>query len=311
MHFSKHVLAIAVAFSIAAVPGWSQVASHRPAPSASASSAKPKAMGMGNADVIALATAGLPDDIVIAKIHAAPLTNFDTSLDGLKSLKAANVSNAVIRAMIDPQAAIAVPASAPAPAPSASSAAVASNPDDPAQVHAPGIYILVAGLDKRVHLTKLDHIVPKQSKTSGMLAHALTYGAVKAHVKAVIDGPKATVQTPETNPTFYAYIPEDNTTFGGSSITVKDFSLVQFEVKGGQRQVSTTTIGFAGASAGVDETSRQGFTSELVKPGIYKLTLLKPLPAGEYAFQQSGSQSSASGQQNTGAYFDFGIISGQ
>ena len=105
MNFSKHILAVAVAFSIAAVPGWAQVANSRPAPSAAANSAKPKEMS--NADVIALAAAGLPDDIVIAKIQAASLTNFDTSLDGLKSLKAANVSDAVIRVMIDPHAAAA------------------------------------------------------------------------------------------------------------------------------------------------------------------------------------------------------------
>ncbi len=302
MHFPKHVLAVAVAFSIAAVPGWAQVAHRRPASSAAAKSAKPHEMG--NADIIALTAAGLSDDIVIAKIHASPLTNFDTSVNGLESLKASKVSNAVIRVMIDPHAATPAPAPAPTPAPppapAASSAASANNPDDPLIPHSPGIYILAAGLDKHFHLTKLDHIVPKQTKTSGMLAHAFTYGAVKAHSKAIIDGPKATVQTPETNPIFYAYIPEDKTTFGGSSITIKDFALVQFEVKGGQRQVSTSTIGFAGASAGVDETSRLGFTSEMVKPGIYKLTLLKPLPAGEYAFQQSGSQS--------GAYFDFGIV---
>jgi hypothetical protein len=94
IHFPKHVLAVAVAFSIATVPGWAQVANSSPVPSGAATSATQKAMG--NADVIALAAAGLPDDIVIAKIHAASLTNFDTSLDGLKSLKAANVSDACV-----------------------------------------------------------------------------------------------------------------------------------------------------------------------------------------------------------------------
>ena len=305
MHFPKQVLAVAVAFSIAAVPGWAQVAHRRPTSSAAASSAKPH--GMGNADIIALTAAGLSDDIVIAKIHAAPLTNFDTSVNGLESLKAANVSNAVIRVMIDPQAAT----PAPAPAPAASSAVSANNPDDPLIPHSPGIYILAPGRSGVVHLTKLEHTVPKQEKTSGTFLSGITYGVKKAHVKVVLDGTNASVETSDSNPIFYAYIPEDNTTFGGNSITIKDFALVKFDVKSGQREVNTANLSMWSASIGTDEKSRQGFSSERVKPGIYKLTLLKPLPTGEYAFQQSGSQSAAPGQQNTGAYFDFGIMPNQ
>ena len=52
---------------------------------------------MSNSDVIALSSAGLGDDVVIAKIHAAASTNFDTSVQGLSALKAAGVSSAVIR----------------------------------------------------------------------------------------------------------------------------------------------------------------------------------------------------------------------
>ena len=256
---------------------------------------------LNNDAVVKLVKAGLSEDLILSTINSQP-GKFDTSTDGLIALKKAGVSDKVVGAIV---------AKSYAPAPAAAAAApVANDPNDPAQVHAPGIYILAAGLDKHVHLTKLDHIVPKQSKSSGTMAMAFTYGIKKAHFKAVIDGPKATVQTPETNPTFYAYIPEDNSTFGGNAITVKDFSLVKFEIKGGQREVSTATMGFGSVSTGVDESARQGFSSEVVKPGIYKLTLLKPLPAGEYAFQQSGTQTSAM-SQNTGSYFDFGVVASQ
>jgi len=122
---------------------------------------------------------------------------------------------------------------------------------------------------------------------------------VKAHVTAVIDGPKATVQTPDENVVFYAYIPEDNTTFGGSSLSIKDFSLIKFEVKDQQRMVNTATVSAWGSSSGVDGKSAQNFTSEKVKPGIYKIIPIKPLPLGEYAFQQLGS------------YFDFGVVANQ
>lgn len=57
---------------------------------------------MTNADVVDLVGLGLSDDVVIDKIHAAKGTSFDTSVAGLKSLKAAKVSDAVIRTMINP-----------------------------------------------------------------------------------------------------------------------------------------------------------------------------------------------------------------
>lgn len=77
------------------------------------------AAGMTNDDVIALASAGLPDEVITAKIHSAPSTSFDTSIAGLKALKAGGVSGPVIRYMIDPSAAPAASVVAAAPAASA------------------------------------------------------------------------------------------------------------------------------------------------------------------------------------------------
>ena len=173
-----------------------------------------------------------------------------------------------------------------------------------------GIYILIAGPDTNMHLKKLDHVSPKEGKTSGVMASAFTYGIKKAHFTAVLDGASATLQTTDTNPTFYLYIPEDNTTFGGSTISVKDFSLVKFDIKGGQRQVNTMSMGFASASVGTDAAARQGFSSEAVKSGIYKITLAKPLSIGEYAFQQT-VQATNTTNQNSGSYFDFGVVASQ
>lgn len=50
----------------------------------------------GNSDVIALAQAGLSDDIIIAKIQQAPSVEFDLSTNGLVALKNAGVSEPVI-----------------------------------------------------------------------------------------------------------------------------------------------------------------------------------------------------------------------
>jgi hypothetical protein len=57
---------------------------------------------MTNGDVIEMVRLGFSDDIIIAKIRAVKVTKFDTSIAGLKALKAAQVSNAVIRVMINP-----------------------------------------------------------------------------------------------------------------------------------------------------------------------------------------------------------------
>jgi hypothetical protein len=305
MTFPRNLLGAALVLSIAALPVCAQVSGSKPMLSTTGNSVTAKAMR--NADVIALSAAGLPDEIIIAKIHSAPVTDFDTSLDGLKSLKAANVSNVILRAMIDPHAA----QNPTTTAADTSSEAGTDSADDPLVPHPPGIYILASGRDGSILLAKLEHTVPKQEKTTGAFLSGITYGITKGHVKVVLDGAHAPVETPNSNPTFYIYIPEDNATFGGNSISVKDFALMKFDVKSGRREVSTVSISMWGASAGTDEKARQGFSSERVKPGIYKLTLLSPLSAGQYAFQQSGSQGSASGQQNTGTYFDFGILGNQ
>src|SRR5580698_6297771 len=64
-----------------------------------------------NESVIEMVGLGLSDDVIITKIRAdsaAGTTKFDTSVEGLKALKAGNVSDAVIKAIINP---------APPPAP--------------------------------------------------------------------------------------------------------------------------------------------------------------------------------------------------
>src|SRR5882724_5614418 len=58
-----------------------------------------------NADIISMVSLGLSDDVTIAKIRSVSGSdglNFDTSVDGLKSLKDAKVSDAVLKAMINP-----------------------------------------------------------------------------------------------------------------------------------------------------------------------------------------------------------------
>ena len=64
-----------------------------------------------NQDVIDMVTLGLSDDVIIAKIRSvngADELRFDTSVNGLKALKAAKVSDAVIKVMINPAPSVSV-----------------------------------------------------------------------------------------------------------------------------------------------------------------------------------------------------------
>jgi hypothetical protein len=64
--------------------------------------AKSREDTLTNADVIAMTSLGLSDEVIIAKITSGKANNFDTSVEGLRILKGNKVSDAVIRLMINP-----------------------------------------------------------------------------------------------------------------------------------------------------------------------------------------------------------------
>jgi S1-C subfamily serine protease len=68
------------------------------------SNSQNQAKPLSNEDVIQMVSLGLGDDVIVEKVHSAPATNFDTSIDGLRALKEAKVSDTVIKAMINPHA---------------------------------------------------------------------------------------------------------------------------------------------------------------------------------------------------------------
>src|SRR5216683_6074246 len=79
---------------------------------------------LSNQDILDMVSMGLGDDVILEKIRTSPETGFATDLESLKALKAAHVSDPVIRAMINPKAAGA--ATSPATAPVASTKPQAS-----------------------------------------------------------------------------------------------------------------------------------------------------------------------------------------
>jgi hypothetical protein len=246
---------------------------------------------MTDADVIALANAGMSDDTILAKIQAAPTTNFETGIDGLKSLQKAHVSAAVIRMMINPHPAMAAGMTAPI-----STGANVTSPNDPDAAHSPGIYMYAVSSSGHV-MTELERISPKQTKGSGAWVSGMTYGIKKFKVRGVFPGANAPVKSADANPSFYLYAPDMPGAFGGSYIKPNDFTLVKLTQKNDTREIVEGSGSIWGTTIGTDDKAKRGFSVDTIKPGVYKLTLAQPLPAGEYAFQQ-----------NAGMFYDFRIL---
>ena len=266
---------------------------------------------MTNQDVVEMLSLGLSDEVVVDKIHASDASNFDTSLDGLRALKAAKVSDAVIRAMINPHpaAASAGPASGQGPAP-------ITNPNDPNSIHDPGIYIYAKGRDG-LTMTMLEPTVYSQGKSGGVFASAMTYGIAKMKWKAVVRGAHANVESSDAAMAFYFYFEEANAglshaSFGGTT-TPNEFTLLRFDEKKDSRETVVMKANAFGASSGTDEKRNIAFTFTKLKPGVYKVVPNAPLQPGEYCFLSAsgagayGAGAYASGAAGASRLFDFGV----
>ena len=243
---------------------------------------------MTNDDVIALSGANLGDEIVIAKINAAVVPSFDTSVSGLRALKAAGISTAVIKAMIAPTPAL--------PQPSSPNPLIQGDPDSPKSPHSPGIYAFSLGSDGKNHLAKLAQVYAKEVKMTQVF---MGYKYI-----ADVDAPHASVELAGADIEFYAYLGNDKAT---GAVLVRELSLIQFTVKKKEREAVIARVKITGAKPGADQKATEGFTSSEIVPGVYKLTLMKPLPMGEFAFYQAGTFQAGGAEQDGGSYFEFGV----
>jgi hypothetical protein len=129
-----------------------------------------------NQDVIDMTAMGLSDDVIIAKIRSVSGDGlkFDTSVEGLKALKAAKVSDAVIKVMVNP---------APPPAPVVVAAtAVSSDPNlPPPEV---GVYWKDAQ-----NFVLIQGMTVTQAKAGGRAGAFFTNGMRSEHWDATVAGP--------------------------------------------------------------------------------------------------------------------------
>ena len=261
--------------------GWSQELAHR----------------ITNKDIIDMVAIGLSDDVIIAKIRSASAGDnlkFDTSLTGLKDLKAAKVSDPVIKVMINP-----IPPAAPVVmAPTA----ISNDPNlPPPEV---GVYWKNGNSFALIQGQAIS-----QSKVGGKAGSFFTYGMRNEHWDAYLNGPASNNTVNEHQPIFYLYVPE------GSSAS--DYLLIKLEKKGNHREFEVGSFGgLTGGKAGVKRDKQVEITAEHVGIRTYKVKLAQDLKPGEYAFfmgtgQQAtmagGSGSARSGGSTAGRVYDFRI----
>jgi hypothetical protein len=235
-----------------------------------------------NQDVIDLVGVGLSDDVIIDKIHATEGIDFDTGVAALKALKAANVSDAVIRAMINPHPAISAVDKARISPP--------TTKDDglPEEV---GVYVALNG--------KLSEVEPEIVgwQTGGVVKSNLTLGLDKGHLNGKIMKPRSPLQIP--SPVVFVI-----KTLEGTS--VNEYQLLRLYKKGSRREFRAITGGVFHASGGAERNDLT-FRPEKIANRTWRIRL-EDLRIGEYGFLPPGL-SSASIASN-GKMYTFGVTEG-
>jgi hypothetical protein len=250
-----------------------------------------------NQDVISMAQLGLGDDVIIAKIRSVNAETpsalaFDTSMEGLKALKAANVSDAVVKVMINPGSA--------APTVISASTPITLDPNLPP----PEVGVYWKNAEKFVLISGQ---AVSQSKTGGKAGSFFTNGMRNQHWDAVLNGPTSANRVTERHPMFYLYVPDGN--------SGADYVLLRLNKKGDHREFQIGSFGgITGGKSGIKRDKEVSFAAEHVGIRVYKITLDEELKPGEYAFFMGTGQSETmagarggnrSGGAASGRVYDF------
>ena len=252
-----------------------------------------------NQDIVAMVSSGISEDVILAKIRATSATgnsstNFDTSVEGLKALKAANVPDAIVKAMIDPTPAAPTLISLTGPA--------TLNPNLPP----PEVGVYWKDGSKFV---LIESQAISQSKVGGKAANVFTYGIKQVHWDAFVNGPTSNNRVRELRPTFYVYVPD------GASAA--DYVLLKLNKKGDRREFQIGKFGgWLGGSSGPNRDKEIPFKFDHIGIRTYRVSLNSDLKPGEYGFfMGTGQQSATAGEvagkgaggAATGRIYDFTI----
>lgn len=217
---------------------------------------------LNNDAVIKLVKAGLSEDVIVSTVNSSPGI-YDTSADGLITLKTAGVTDKVVGAMI-------ARASGIAPAPAA--APVSSGP--PAGIDEVGVYYKDKSGAWQALMPEIVNF-----KTGGAMKKFMTNGIVKGDVNGHINGKHGKTQI--TFPASFAiYVPE------GTAIT--EYQLLRLRESGDAREFRAVTGGVIHESGGSTRDVVE-FQSQKLAPRVYQITLEATIGKGEYGFLPPGN----------------------
>jgi hypothetical protein len=253
-----------------------------------------------NQDIISMTQLGLSEDVIIAKIRAASAAgadaiSFDTSVDGLKALKAANVTDGVIKVMINPTP-------PPPTIVTATSTPMTIDPNlPPPEV---GVY-----WKDGANFVLIPGQAVTNAKVGGKAGSFFTDGLRNQHWDATLNGPTSNNRVKDSHGVFYLYVPD-----GSSS---SDYILIKLNKKSDHREFQIGSFGgVSGGKSGVKKDKEIEIKSEHVGIRTYRVTLGEDLKPGEYGFFMGSGQSATmsgamggnrSGGAAAGRIYDFTI----
>src|SRR5437763_13927514 len=200
-----------------------------------------------NQDVIAMVGSGISEDVILAKIRTTSVAgtgaiSFDTSVEGLRALKTANVPDSIVKAMIDPMP----------PAPTVVTLAGAGTVGQNLPPPEVGVYWKDAG-----NFVLLQGQAISESKVGGKAATVFTYGIKNVHWDAFLNGNTSINRVRELRPTFYFYVPD--------GARASDHVLLKLNKKGERRELQIGTFGSGLGGRSGDVREKEGvFTADYV-----------------------------------------------
>ncbi len=263
---------------------------------------------MNNDEVITLTKAGLNPTLIVGKIRTSK-TNFDLSTDSLIKLKQAGVTDDVVAAMLEAKSGKPVSAAVSANSAGAAPVGATGDPNDPMSKHNYGIY-LYEEKDGVRKMTPVKANVSAQNRTGGLFTSSLTYGIGKVKIKTNLPGRNADLQLQSTVPTFYFYLDITSgglNTASGVPSDPKEFTLVRFNQRSDNREVTIGKSNAFGAKGGLSDEYVVQFKAEDLGNGIFKVTPAADLKKGEYGFYLVNSGNSNTSAGVGAKFFDFGV----
>lgn len=258
---------------------------------------------MSNDEVISLTKAGLAGSVIIGKIRTSK-SNFDMSTDALIKLKQSGVPDDVVGAMLEAKSGKGAGTSG------AAAVGPTGDPNDPMSKKNYGIY-MYEERDGQRKMTQLQANVSAQNRTGGKFTNSITpFGLGKIKKKANLAGRNAALQINSTSPVFYFYL--DNTSGGlntasGIPSTPNEFTLVRFNQRSDNREVTISKENSWGGKGGLSDEYVVPLQAEDLGNGIFRITPAVDLKKGEYGFYLVNSGNSNMGDGVGSKFFDFGV----